>query len=64
MNWVQLELDFGDNECLTKTNPIETTKKSTEISSQMVGGLSSRKDSGLDAIGIKSTGELPGKGKP
>jgi hypothetical protein len=64
MNWVQLELDFGDNECLTQTKKTVIIPRSTETSLQMVGGLSSRKDSELDALGIKSTGELPGKGKP
>lgn len=61
---IQLELDFGEPPCPTKTSQIETTKTSTVISSPMEDVPNSQKDNVLDVRGTKKTARLLVKAKP
>lgn len=61
---IQLELDFGEPPCPTKTSQIEITKKNTVISSPMEDVPNSQKDNVLDVRGIKKTARLLVKAKP
>lgn len=64
MNWVQLELDFGGEECPTKTPTIETIVKSTKTFSPMEDELSSLSDNVLAVPGTRNTVRILDRVKP
>ncbi len=62
--WVQLELDFGEQTCPTKTPTIGTIVKSTPISSQKEAEQSSLNDSVHAEPGTRNTVRILEREKP